>query len=184
MKDDECNEADLRWRRNISGLVMPPELKTGYRIVTLPHRCTGHIDVNRSSATSQPGEDVQLPANPNLEISQSSNMAATFVALKQLSYAGYKLGRGTGDGFERYGYSAYVLTVVPVLDDVIRKLGGEPRDVDLPRYLPHRHTRHGRSATSRLRLRRSYWLYQSRKSVESGRSRAARLYRNALPRSR
>jgi hypothetical protein len=114
-KNDEDNERDLRGRRNISGLIMPLELKTGYRIVALPQRYAEVIDVDRSSAALHTGENVQPSADPKLELSQSSNMASTFVALMQLLYAGYKLGRGTGDGFERYGYSAYVLTVVPYL---------------------------------------------------------------------
>ncbi|KAH7400557.1 hypothetical protein DE146DRAFT_465785 [Phaeosphaeria sp. MPI-PUGE-AT-0046c] len=50
-----------------------------------------------------------------LVLSQSSNIASTFVTLMQIVYGAYELSKGTGHAFKIYGYWAYTLMVVPYL---------------------------------------------------------------------
>jgi hypothetical protein len=103
MEDDHKIEKsrELRYTRDISGQASQRKLSE-YRLIELPSWLAKHI---------------RLPVNDEtkLQIPQNSSLLTALIAICQISYAAYELLRVTGDHFERFGYSAFSLTVVPYL---------------------------------------------------------------------
>lgn len=102
----EETPTELRWTRQISGLIAPwrlGEQVTGYRIVELPSASAANITIGEKDKTAK------------LQIAQSSNLLVSFIAVVQIVYAAYELSRVTGDQLTRFGYAAFHLTVIPYL---------------------------------------------------------------------
>jgi hypothetical protein len=103
MEDDHKIEKsrELRYTRDISGQASQRKL-SGYRLIELPSWLAKHIRLPVKDETK-------------LQIPQNSSLLTALIAICQISYAAYELLRVTGDQFERFGYSAFSLTVVPYL---------------------------------------------------------------------
>lgn len=112
---DKTNTNDLRWTRDVFGLVSKYEF--GYRVMELPGTMASEITL----------PDEITPADEKiykLNISPSSSSLQVLIAIGQICYASYELSQNSGDQFDRFGYSAFILTVVPyVLMSFINLVG-------------------------------------------------------------
>ncbi|KAG9384452.1 hypothetical protein PtrSN002B_007631 [Pyrenophora tritici-repentis] len=105
---------DLSSNRHVNGITSTPE-RFGYRIMELPRTSENLIVTPKDQEEEGGTEEANGEETAKLHIPQASNVAVALIAVLQIVYAGYGVLTVTGDQFDRFGYSAFHLTVLPYL---------------------------------------------------------------------